>query len=108
MVQGDEDLWMANTRKFTELSGVEVRVDSENFEEVRPKAAVAANVGAGPDIIIATNDDHFPAGLPGDLETVPGAQGAQQAAGSGARACERRRKWLDPLGVVGVRGQAGR
>ena len=58
-VQGDEDLFMANTRRFTALTGVEVRVDSENFEEVRPKAAVAANVGAGPDIIIATNEDHF-------------------------------------------------
>ena len=58
-VQGDEELFMANTRRFTALTGVEVRVDSENFEEVRPKAAVAANVGAGPDIIIATNEDHF-------------------------------------------------
>jgi len=50
---------MANTRRFTELTGVAVTVDSENFEEVRPKAAVAANVGAGPDIIIATNEDHL-------------------------------------------------
>ena len=39
--------------------GVAVVVDSENFEEVRPKAAVAANVGAGPDIIIATGEDHL-------------------------------------------------
>ena len=50
-VQGDEDQWMANTRKFTELTGVPVRVDSENFEDIRPKAAVAANVGSGPDIV---------------------------------------------------------
>jgi multiple sugar transport system substrate-binding protein len=57
--QGDEDVFMSNTRRFTELTDVAVRVDSENFEEVRPKAAVAANVGAGPDIIIATNEDHF-------------------------------------------------
>ena len=49
-VQGDEDLWMANTKKFTQLTGVPVRVDSENFEDIRPKAAVAANVGSGPDI----------------------------------------------------------
>lgn len=56
-VQGDEDVFMANTRRFTERTSVEVRVDSENWEEVRPKAAVAANVGAGPDIIIATDDD---------------------------------------------------
>ena len=56
-VQGDEDQFMANTRRFTELTGVEVRVDAENWEEVRPKAAVAANVGAGPDIVIATDED---------------------------------------------------
>jgi len=64
-VQGDEDQFMANTRRFTELTGVAVAVDSENFEEVRPKAAVAANVGAGPDIIIGTGEDHlqYPAQL---------------------------------------------
>jgi len=55
-VQGDEEQWLANTRRFTQLSGVGVQIDSENWEEVRPKAAVAANVGAGPDIIIATDE----------------------------------------------------
>jgi len=55
-VQGDEDQFMANTRRFTELTGVKVRVDSENFEDLRPKAAVAAHVGAGPDIIISTDE----------------------------------------------------
>lgn len=67
-VQGDEDQFMANTRRFTELTGVAVVVDSENFEEVRPKAAVAANVGAGPDIVIATNEDHLQ--YPGQLLDV--------------------------------------
>src|SRR5882672_4950798 len=56
-VQGDEDLWMANTQRFIEKTGIEVRVDSENWEDLRPKAAVAANVGAGPDIIVGTNED---------------------------------------------------
>jgi multiple sugar transport system substrate-binding protein len=55
-VQGDEDQLMANTRHFTQLTGVEVRVDSENFEDLRPKAAIAANVGAGPDLIISTDE----------------------------------------------------
>ena len=64
-VQGDEDQFLANTRRFTELTGVPVVVDSENFEEVRPKAAVAANVGAGPDIVVATNEDHLQ--YPGQL-----------------------------------------
>ncbi|MEO8166546.1 MAG: extracellular solute-binding protein, partial [Betaproteobacteria bacterium] len=56
-VQGDEDQWMANTRKFTQLTGVAVRVDSENFEDIRPKAAVAANIGSGPDIVMGWYDD---------------------------------------------------
>jgi multiple sugar transport system substrate-binding protein len=55
-VQGDDDQFMANTRRFTALTGVRVTVDSENFEDLRPKAAVAANVGAGPDIIITTDE----------------------------------------------------
>src|SRR5450432_3372287 len=56
-VQGDEDMWLANTKKFTEKTGIEVRTDAEGWEDVRPKAAVAANVGSGPDIIIGTFED---------------------------------------------------
>jgi multiple sugar transport system substrate-binding protein len=56
-VQGDEDVWAANTKKFTQMTGVEVRIDAEGWEDVRPKAAVAANVGSGPDIIISTMED---------------------------------------------------
>jgi multiple sugar transport system substrate-binding protein len=56
-VEGDETLWMQNTKKFTEKYGVEVRVDSESFEDIRPKAAVAANIGSGPDIILGWYDD---------------------------------------------------
>ena len=56
-VQGDEDKWAENTKKFTALTGIEVRVDAEGWEDVRPKAAVAANVGSGPDIIISTMED---------------------------------------------------
>src|SRR5438067_2766310 len=56
-VQGDEDTWAANTKKFTEATGVPVRIDAEGWEDVRPKAAVAANIGSGPDIIIGTFED---------------------------------------------------
>ena len=56
-VQGDEDAYMANVKKFSEQFKIEVRVDHEGWEDVRPKAAVAANVGSGPDIILGTNDD---------------------------------------------------
>ena len=56
-VQGDIDAYMVNVKKFTAKTGIEVRVDNEGWEDVRPKAAVAANTGAGPDIILSTNDD---------------------------------------------------
>jgi multiple sugar transport system substrate-binding protein len=56
-VQGDIDSYMVNVKKFTEKTGIEVRVDNEGWEDLRPKAAVAANTGAGPDIILSTNDD---------------------------------------------------
>ena len=56
-VQGDEDGFMANVDKFTDMTGVPVTVDNESWEDVRPKAAVAANVGSGPDIIFGWYDD---------------------------------------------------
>ncbi|HET9748122.1 MAG TPA: ABC transporter substrate-binding protein [Casimicrobiaceae bacterium] len=56
-VSGDWDQYMKNVQKFQDKYQVEVRVDKEGWEDVRPKAAVAANTGAGPDIILSTNDD---------------------------------------------------
>src|SRR2546430_6447474 len=56
-VAGDEDQYMKNVAACTKKTGVEVRVDNESWEDVRPKAAVAANVGSGPDIILSTFDD---------------------------------------------------
>ncbi len=55
-VQGDEDQWAASTRKFTDQTGVAVQVESVNGEDLRPKGAMAANVGAGPDILIGPSD----------------------------------------------------
>ncbi len=56
-VQGDETLFNENTKKFTEQTGIEVRVDNESWEDLRPKTAVAANIGSGPDVILGWNDD---------------------------------------------------
>ena len=56
-VQGDETQWLANTKAFSDKYGVPVRVDSEGWEDIRPKAAVAANVGSGPDIVLVWFDD---------------------------------------------------
>src|SRR5918995_6302946 len=58
-VKGDEEQWLANTKKFTETMGVDVRVDKESWEDIRPKAAVAANVGSGPDVMLVWFDDPF-------------------------------------------------
>ena len=78
-VQGDEDMWMKNSAKFAELTGVQVRVDNEAWEDVRPKAAVAANVGSGPDIILGWLDDpHLYPGQAGRRDRrrqSPGRQG---------------------------------
>jgi len=53
-VQGDEDQWLANTRKFTEQTGVAVQVESVSLEDLTPKAAMSANVGAGPDMVMGS------------------------------------------------------
>jgi multiple sugar transport system substrate-binding protein len=56
-VSGDETAWLANTEKFTKATGIDVRIDKESWEDIRPKAAVAANVGSGPDIMWVWFDD---------------------------------------------------
>ncbi len=56
-VDADEVFWRANTKKFTESSGIPVRVDFVSWEDIRPQTAVTANTGAGPDIIIGFSSD---------------------------------------------------
>src|SRR5215813_3781947 len=56
-VAGDEKLWLANTEKYTQQTGVQVKVESQGWEDLRPKAAVAANVGKGPDVVYGWYDD---------------------------------------------------
>jgi multiple sugar transport system substrate-binding protein len=56
-VQGDETLFLENSKKFSEKYGIEVRVDSESWEDLRPKTATAAAIGSGPDVVLAWSDD---------------------------------------------------
>jgi multiple sugar transport system substrate-binding protein len=56
-VDGDEVLFQQNTEAFTAATGVPVRIDVESWEDLRPKTAVAANVGQGPDVCLAWSDD---------------------------------------------------
>lgn len=55
-VQADEDVFRANTAKFTKDTGVEVKVDFVGWEDINQQTAVTANSGAGPDIIIGFSD----------------------------------------------------
>ena len=56
-VQGDETLFLENTKKFSQQHGIEVIVNSESWEDLRPKTATAAAIGSGPDIVLAWSDD---------------------------------------------------
>lgn len=58
-VPTEEAAFIANAKKFTDETGVPVRIDKESWEDIRPKAAVAANVGSGPDIVLVWFDDPF-------------------------------------------------
>ena len=49
--------WERNTRRWEELTGAKVEIEYESWEDVRPKAAMAANMGAGPDIVLGWYDD---------------------------------------------------
>lgn len=104
-VQGDEDQWIANTRRFTALTGVNVRVDSENFEDIRPKAAVAANVGSGPDIVLGWFDDpHQYADKLADLTELADYLGAKYGGWYDIvrRYCMRDSRWIAlGLGFLG-------
>jgi multiple sugar transport system substrate-binding protein len=105
-VQGDEDAWMAHTKRFTEKTGVDVRVDNEGWEDVRPKAAVAANVGSGPDVIYGWFDDphQYPEKLV-DMTDVANYLGAKYGGWYDvARAYgSRGGKWIGiPLGAAGA------
>jgi multiple sugar transport system substrate-binding protein len=56
-VKADEEVWNANTKKFQEATGAQVNVEYITWEDVRPKAAMAANLGTGPDLVMGWYDD---------------------------------------------------
>src|SRR5262249_50065402 len=51
-VQPDEDVFRANAKRFSDATGVEVKVDFVGWEDINQQTAVTANSGAGPDLII--------------------------------------------------------
>jgi multiple sugar transport system substrate-binding protein len=56
-IDPDEVYWRENTKRFTEATGVPVRVDFVSWEDIRPQTAVIANTGAGPDIVVGFSSD---------------------------------------------------
>jgi multiple sugar transport system substrate-binding protein len=55
-VQPDEEVFRANAARFTEKTGVPVKVDFVGWEDINQQTAVTSNSGAGPDIIIGFSD----------------------------------------------------
>jgi multiple sugar transport system substrate-binding protein len=105
-VQGDEDAWMRNTEKFVKTTGIPVRIDNESWEDVRPKAAAAANLGSGPDIIIGFFDDphQYPDKLV-ELTDLANYLGAKYGGwyDSCVRYGTRNGRWIGlPLGAAGI------
>jgi multiple sugar transport system substrate-binding protein len=49
-VQSEDDAFVKVLEAFTKATGVPVTIARESYEDVQPKASVAANTGAGPDL----------------------------------------------------------
>jgi multiple sugar transport system substrate-binding protein len=49
-VQSEDDAFVKMIEAFTQATGVKVQISRESYEDVQPKASVAANTGAGPDV----------------------------------------------------------
>src|SRR5665213_2436163 len=49
-VQAEDDEFVALMNAFTKATGVKITISRESYEDVQPKASVAANTGAGPDL----------------------------------------------------------
>jgi multiple sugar transport system substrate-binding protein len=56
-IEPDEAIFTANSRRFTERTGVEVRVDYVNWPDMPVQVAVAYNTGQGADVIIGFGAD---------------------------------------------------
>src|SRR5262250_951194 len=49
-VQSEDDAFVKLIDAFAQATGVKVDISRESYEDVQPKASVAANTGAGPDL----------------------------------------------------------
>ncbi|MDQ2803016.1 MAG: extracellular solute-binding protein [Pseudomonadota bacterium] len=58
-IDPDQVYWELNTAKFTQATGIPVRVNYISWEDLRPQTAVIANTGAGADIVVGFSSDPF-------------------------------------------------
>ncbi len=49
-VQSEDDAFVKLIDAFSKATGVPVQISRESYEDVQPKASVAANTGTGPDL----------------------------------------------------------
>ncbi|MBW2308192.1 MAG: extracellular solute-binding protein [Deltaproteobacteria bacterium] len=56
-VGSDKKYWEINTKKWEKATGRKVITEYLSWEDVRPKAAMEASVGAGHDIVLGWHDD---------------------------------------------------
>src|SRR5882672_6143138 len=49
-VQSEDDAFVKLIDAFSQATGVKVEISRESYEDVQPKASVAANTGTGPDL----------------------------------------------------------
>ena len=49
-VQSEDDAFVKLIEAYTKATGVKVDIARESYEDVQPKASVAANTGTGPDL----------------------------------------------------------
>jgi len=56
-VSGDKVHWDENTKRWEQLTGNKVITEYISWEDVRTKAAMAASVGAGQDLVVGWLDD---------------------------------------------------
>lgn len=50
-LQAEEDSFVKIIAAFEKATGVKVNVTNESFDDIQPKASVAANTGVGPDVV---------------------------------------------------------
>ncbi len=77
-VKTDEEIWIANTRRWEFLTGGTVHTDFINWNDIRTQAAMEAAVGAGHDVVLGWFDDpHLYWDSLLDLSDVAGYLGAK-------------------------------